>query len=440
MQFNTLIPSVFLLAAVVVPPVETKAQMLQTTSDSSLSPKWYIGLGGGVNISSLQYSDLDESLFPENNSNLSGVFSVFAECDFGKQSQFAVRPQFSFLSRGGKLTDIGRDYFADYEATSDLDRISDVYYQLKANYFDFRLPLIYQFGRIDWRIRPYLYVAPIVGFVHSGFVDARYKYADKSYEGVRYGVSKANINSMYFAGAAAVGAKWQFDIGESQFFLGVEASYQMGFSDTYSSDEKDGKVENVVSFFPTSGKVEGTRKINAWEISANLGIPLSAFKKKHKVPVTPVVVETPAPVVKEPEPVVEERPCYTLDEVVSMLNSGQNVEGKVICAIDDNINFEFGKSDIKSSSYSYLNTLADLFKRTNMHVRINGHTDDIGSAENNMELSRKRAQAVMKYLIDKGVNSENLSCAWYGFTRPIASNETEEGRKQNRRVEFEILN
>jgi outer membrane protein OmpA-like peptidoglycan-associated protein len=57
-----------------------------------------------------------------------------------------------------------------------------------------------------------------------------------------------------------------------------------------------------------------------------------------------------------------------------------------------------------------------------------------------MELSRKRAQAVMKYLIDKGVNSENLSCAWYGFTRPIASNETEEGRKQNRRVEFEILN
>jgi OOP family OmpA-OmpF porin len=123
-----------------------------------------------------------------------------------------------------------------------------------------------------------------------------------------------------------------------------------------------------------------------------------------------------------------------------MLEKGESVEGKVICAIDDNINFEFGKSDITPSSYPYLDTLADLFKRTNMHIRINGHTDAVGSAENNMELSRKRAQAVMKYLVKKGVDSQNLSCAWYGYTRPIASNETEEGRRQNRRVEFQILN
>jgi OOP family OmpA-OmpF porin len=187
------------------------------------------------------------------------------------------------------------------------------------------------------------------------------------------------------------------------------------------------------------GKVIGTRKINAFEVEATVGIPFSAFKKKRKSPVKPVVeVVTPAPV--QTPVVVEERPCYTLDEVVLMLNNGENVEGKVICAIDDNINFEFSKSDITSSSYTYLNTLADLLKRTDMRVRINGHTDAVGSKDFNMELSRKRAQAVMKYLVNRGVNSQRLSCAWYGYSRPIAPNDTEAGRKQNRRVEFEILN
>jgi OOP family OmpA-OmpF porin len=75
-----------------------------------------------------------------------------------------------------------------------------------------------------------------------------------------------------------------------------------------------------------------------------------------------------------------------------------------------------------------------------MRVRINGHTDAVGSNDFNMELSRKRAQAVMKYLVNKGVDSKKLSCAWYGYSRPIAPNDTEAGRKQNRRVEFEILN
>jgi OOP family OmpA-OmpF porin len=136
---------------------------------------------------------------------------------------------------------------------------------------------------------------------------------------------------------------------------------------------------------------------------------------------------------------VEERPCYTLGEVLTMLNNGSNIEGKVICAIDDNINFEFGKSEINPSSFAYLNALADLFIRTKMRVRISGHTDAVGSYDTNMEISRKRALAVKQYLESRGVDGNKLSCTWYGYTRPIASNETDEGRKQNRRVEFEIL-
>lgn len=441
MHLKTFVLSALLLGAFVISPIELTAQIVHSTSHRStaISPEWYIGLGGGINFSSLHYSNIDKSLYPKSESNFSGVFSVFAEYDFGSKRQYAIRPQFSYLTRGGKLTNIGRDYFAGYNVSeSASDYLSDVKYQLQAKYLDFRLPLIYQFGRNDWTVRPYVYVAPIVGFVNGGFVDARFEYAANTYSGVRYDVSKANMKSIYVAGAVALGLKWQFDIGDSPLFLGLEANYQLGLTDTYSSSEKNGEVANTTSFFPLYGKIVGTRKINAFEVEATVGVPLSIFKKKSTAPARPLVVVTaPAPV---QEPKVEEHPCYTLDEVVLMLNNGENVEGKVICAIEDNINFEFSKSDITPSSYTYLNTLADLLKRTNMRVRINGHTDAVGSNDFNMELSRKRAQAVMKYLVNKGVDSKKLSCAWYGYSRPIAPNDTEAGRKQNRRVEFEILN
>jgi OOP family OmpA-OmpF porin len=420
-------PSALLLAAIAMPSVMANAQ--------DAEPEWYVGLGGGVNISSLNYSNLDEELYPENKSNLSGVFSIFAEYDFGSQRQFAIRPQFSFLTRGGKISQIGQDYFDEYNyLKTDPDRLIDARYQLKATYLDFRVPLTYQFGNADWHIRPYVYVAPVVGFVNNGYVDARFEYGDGSYEGVSYDLTKANINSLYFAGAVGLGAKWQFNLSGAPFFLGVEVNYQLGVTDTYSSDEKNGDVANVSSFFETSGKVDGTRKINSLEVAATLGIPFSVFKSKTATPVVDY-----APVAAEPAPTVEERPCYTLGEVLTMLNNGSNIEGKVICAIDDNINFEFGKSEINPSSYAYLNALADLFIRTKMRVRISGHTDAVGSYDTNMEISRKRALAVKQYLESRGVDGNKLSCTWYGYTRPIASNETDEGRKQNRRVEFEIL-
>lgn len=330
MRLKTLVLSALLLVAFVISPVEMTAQIVHSTSHHSAyaSSEWYIGLGGGVNVSSLRYSNLDKSLYPKSESNFSGVFSVFAECDFGNKRQYAIRPQFSYLTRGGKLTNIGRDYFSGYSlAESDPNNLSDVNYQLQAKYLDFRLPLIYQFGQNDWTVRPYVYVAPIIGFVNGGFVDARYEYGDNSYSGVRYDVSKANMKSIYMAGALAFGLKWQFDIGDSPLFLGIEANYQMGLSDTYSSSEKNGEVTNTTSFFPLYGKVIGTRKINAFEVEATVGIPFSAFKKKRKAPVKPVVeVVTPAPV--QTPVVVEERPCYTLDEVVLMLNNGENVEGR----------------------------------------------------------------------------------------------------------------
>ena len=74
-----------------------------------------------------------------------------------------------------------------------------------------------------------------------------------------------------------------------------------------------------------------------------------------------------------------------------------------------------------------------------MKLQIVGHADSQGNTESNMELSRERAVAVRDYLVQKGVNPEELVPTGSGATTPAASNETAEGRFENRRIEFSTL-
>ena len=181
--------------------------------------------------------------------------------------------------------------------------------------------------------------------------------------------------------------------------------------------------------------LDGSRKFSGFEIKATLGVPFSVFKKKAAPAPAPVAV-TPAP---RPRPVVvKEKPCYTLEEINDMMVRGESVEGKTICAIDA-INFDFGKSTIKSESHDYLNQLATTLIRTNAKIEVKGHTDNVGTEEFNMKLSKDRAKAVMDYLINRGVDKNKLTYSYYGMSRPLTTNDTEEGRTMNRRVEFEIL-
>ncbi len=136
--------------------------------------------------------------------------------------------------------------------------------------------------------------------------------------------------------------------------------------------------------------------------------------------------------------VVVDKPCYSLDEIVNMMARGESVEGKTICAIDDDILFDFGQAHIKPASYGYLDRLAETLIRTNSHIVVKGHTDNVGSAESNLVLSKNRAENVANYLRRRGVPASKLSTEYYGMTRPIATNDTEAGRAMNRRVEFEI--
>lgn len=106
-----------------------------------------------------------------------------------------------------------------------------------------------------------------------------------------------------------------------------------------------------------------------------------------------------------------------------------------------NIFFDFNKSTLRDISKTELDNLISLLtdKYPKMVIEIGGHTDNVGSMDYNTKLSTNRAKAVVDYLINHGIASERLSYKGYAFTVPIATNDTEEGRQQNRRVEFKII-
>lgn len=127
------------------------------------------------------------------------------------------------------------------------------------------------------------------------------------------------------------------------------------------------------------------------------------------------------------------------------LNSEVNVEvvdEGVLLDIKDQVFFDLGKSQIKTESLAMLDKLGGLFKNFTSEIRIIGHTDSIPinttQYPSNWELAAARSCAIARYYITQGFNSSRFACSSYGDTKPIASNETEEGRSKNRRVNFLI--
>lgn len=106
----------------------------------------------------------------------------------------------------------------------------------------------------------------------------------------------------------------------------------------------------------------------------------------------------------------------------------------------NDIYFDFDRSTLRSESYEELDRVVAFFKENpTLIVEISGHTDDRGSDVYNMNLSQERAEAVMKYLIRKGIKEDRLSAQGYGETKPEVNNDTDENRQINRRVQFTIL-
>ncbi|MGC4020840.1 MAG: OmpA family protein [Cyclobacteriaceae bacterium] len=106
----------------------------------------------------------------------------------------------------------------------------------------------------------------------------------------------------------------------------------------------------------------------------------------------------------------------------------------------NNIFFDIGKTTLKSESFPELDRAVEFLESSpDIRVEVGGHTDNVGNASANQKLSQGRAQAVADYIVSKGISQERVVAKGYGLSKPVASNATQTGRSQNRRVEFTIL-
>jgi OmpA-OmpF porin, OOP family len=134
----------------------------------------------------------------------------------------------------------------------------------------------------------------------------------------------------------------------------------------------------------------------------------------------PVAAAPPAP-----EEVVEEAPAPI-----------EGLDAKGAWTVDE-VYFDFDKATLKSEAFYFLDEIVSVLKaRPELHVNIHGHTDNIGTKAYNDVLSLKRANAVKKYLTNRGIDENRLFTQGFGFSDPVASNNTAQGRALNRRVEL----
>jgi outer membrane protein OmpA-like peptidoglycan-associated protein len=111
----------------------------------------------------------------------------------------------------------------------------------------------------------------------------------------------------------------------------------------------------------------------------------------------------------------------------------------IVLNMPSGVTFGFDSAELTSEALSSLNEVANVLTQyQDTRVNIAGHTDSTGEANYNQQLSERRAQAVGSYLTQNGVSSARLNTSGYGATQPVASNDNEQGRAQNRRVEITL--
>lgn len=131
--------------------------------------------------------------------------------------------------------------------------------------------------------------------------------------------------------------------------------------------------------------------------------------------------------------------CVDCQEIAQVAPSAPTVrKGQVVRL--KNILFDTDRAELLPQSYKDLRDLVNLLNENpTMRLEVRGHTDDQGTVEHNITLSESRAKAVVEYLIGQGIAPDRLEWHGYGKSLPIDSNETPEGRHNNRRVEYQVL-
>lgn len=154
----------------------------------------------------------------------------------------------------------------------------------------------------------------------------------------------------------------------------------------------------------------------------------------------PCEVPAPAPLAAAPEsaPVPAPAPlAAAAPEPTPAPLAAATETAPAMTLVLEGVNFDFDKAVIRPEDYAKLDQNVETLKKWgDVDVEVAGHTCNIGTDSYNMDLSRRRAEAVRHYLISKGVSADRLTVRGYGESRPAASNATLEGRVMNRRVEL----
>lgn len=172
-----------------------------------------------------------------------------------------------------------------------------------------------------------------------------------------------------------------------------------------------------------------------WRVVAGLTIPLKA--KPVELPPPP---PAPAPAVADSD---GDGVIDSADKCPDTLPNVK-VDGTG-CAIPqilklNGVNFEFDSSKLDENAKTILDEVSDSIKnQPTMQVEIAGHTDSVGEDDYNLALSQRRVDSVRAYLVERGAPADKFTAKGYGETEPVASNDTDAGRAENRRVEFRIL-
>lgn len=132
-------------------------------------------------------------------------------------------------------------------------------------------------------------------------------------------------------------------------------------------------------------------------------------------------------------------PDYDKSKRAAAVTVTQTERGAKITS-DERILFDTGKAQVTDNGQVFIERIAKILKeKTKANVAIEGHTDNVGGAALNQQLSETRARAVMNALATKGVDKKRMTMTGFGMTKPVANNATEEGRQANRRVEITVL-
>ncbi len=227
--------------------------------------------------------------------------------------------------------------------------------------------------------------------------------------------------------------KFSYGYAGLEFALGSKSKPQLAFANPAAILEKN----YVAKYDALKAEVEASKNVQEVNMLRDKVAKMSADADGDgvsdyfdKCPNTPKGIAVDGSGCELPKSVIQKPVTYIISDE----------DKKVVSDAIKNLEFDFNKATIRSTSNATLDKVANLITSKNLSLKLAGHTDSKGADAYNMRLSKDRAESVKAYLVSKGANASRVEATGYGETQPIDTNETEQGRQNNRRVEFTLFN